>query len=199
MSTMKKISILLLSIIFIQTGLAAQEKMQLSLFCGVGISNCYGEYPKEYNSTVEFSFHPGVRFQVNEIFNSKMLFSLDFGYIQIAYKGFVDPTDTYFYNKYEFLTINPMIGTKLGETGYLSGGVYYAKSLEGNSYREYTDRWVSLSPKNDFGLVAEIGKDLGEYFTIGLQGRYGFTSIGETSDTKTWALHGRLCINLFKF
>lgn len=191
----------LLSVLSIN--LVAQEsslsKRQLAIFCGVGISNCYGDYPSEYHSAVEFSFHPGARVKVNNIFKSKLLLLVDFGYLEIAFKGFVDPTDTYFYNSYEFLALSPMVGTKLGESGYLSGGVYFAKSLDGNSYREYTDQWVSLSTQNDLGLVAEIGKDLGDYFTIGLQGRFGLKSIGETSDIKTWALHGRLCINLFRF
>jgi len=124
---------------------------------------------------------------------------IDFGYLEIAYKGFVDPTDTYFYNNYDFLAFNVMGGTSLGEIAYFSGGLYFAKSLGGDSYREYTDTWVSLDMKNDFGLVAEIGKNLGDYFTIGVQGRFGLKSIGEKTDQKTWAIHGRLIINIFKF
>lgn len=203
MKTITKISIFLLSVLLIYGDLRAQEnngeKMQFSLFCGVGISNCYGEYPSEYNSAVEFSFHPGARLKINEFISSNMMFLVDFGYLEIAYKGFVGATDTYFYNNYGFLALTPMVGTRLGEKGYLSGGVYFAKSLSGNMYQEYVDQWISLSPQNDLGLVAEIGKDLGDYFTIGLQARFGLKSIGETSDTKTWALHGRLCINIFKF
>jgi len=79
------------------------SKALVSIFGGVGISNCYGEYPSEYNSAVEFSFHPGVRLGINEIFNTNMKLFIDFGYLEIAYKGFVDPTDTYFYNNYDFL------------------------------------------------------------------------------------------------
>jgi hypothetical protein len=205
MNTKKKFfiisSTILLSILSIS--LVAQEssssKGRLAIFSGVGISNCYGDYPSEYDAKVEFSFHPGARLQLNEIFNSKMLLFIDFGYLEIAYKGFVGPTDTYFYNNYEFLAFTTMAGIPLGESGYLSGGLFFGKPLDANSYREYIDDWISLDHESDFGLVAEIGKDLGEYFTIGVQGRFGLKSIGEKVDTKTWALHGRLCINLFRF
>jgi hypothetical protein len=48
------------------------------------------------------------------------------------------------------------------------------------------------------GLLAELGKDLGKYFTVGIQARVGLPSIGSSIDLKTWALHGKLAINIFE-
>jgi hypothetical protein len=91
-----------------------------------------------------------------------------------------------------------MAGLSAGPA-YLNGGFYYAKALEGGSYQEYVDRWVTFDPENDFGLVVEAGRSLGKYFYIGAQGRYGFKSVAEKVDIKMWAFHGKLGINIFRF
>ena len=170
--------------------------VQISIFGNPGISSAYGEYPSEYNSSVDFSFSAGARVRIYQAFNTKMMLNFDVGFLEVAYNGHVAPTDSRFYSSYDFLTINILPGIALGE-GYLLGGLYYAKSLGGDQYQEYIDRWISLTQQNDLGLAAEIGKDLGEYITIGVQGRLGIKSIGKSVDIKTWALHGKLGINIF--
>ena len=172
------------------------DDIQISLFGNPGISSAYGEYPSGYNSSVDFSFSAGARIRINNVFNSKMLLALDCGFLEVAYNGYVDPTDSYFYSSYDFLTINVLTGIPFGSS-YVTGGLFYAISLGGDQYQEYTDRWVSLDQKSDFGLAVEMGKDLGKYLTVGIQGRLGILSIGESVDIKTWALHGKLGINIF--
>jgi hypothetical protein len=179
-------------------GVWAQGNIQISLFGDPGISSAYGDYPSEYNPTVDFSFHAGARVRINEAFGTPFMMAFDCGFLDIAYNGHVDATDTYFYTSYNFLAFNALTGVTFG-SGYLAGGLYYAKSLGGDSYQEYADRWISLDQKDDLGLVAELGKDLGEYITVGIQGRFGIPSIGSSVDIKTWALHGKLAINLFSF
>ena len=171
---------------------------QIALFADPGISGAYGDYPSEYNSTIDFSFSAGVRVRINQAFSTKMIFAFDCGFLEVAYQGTVDATDTYFYSSYDFLTFNSLAGMSSGK-GYLAGGLFFAKSLGGDSYQEYSDRWISLDQKDDFGLLGEVGKDLGKYLTVGIQGRFGIPSIGNSVDIKTWALHGKLNINIFEF
>ncbi len=172
--------------------------IQIAIFGDPGISGCYGDYPSENNSTLEFSFSAGARLRVNEAFGNNMLLAFDFGFLDVAYRGTNPGTSTYFFSSYEFLTFNGLVGIPIG-TGYIGGGVYYAKALTGDRYEEFTDRWFSLDHKDDIGVLAEFGKDLGQFITIGIQGRFGIPSIGESVDIHTWALHGKLAFNIFKF
>lgn len=174
------------------------NNIQIAIFADPGISGAYGDYPSEYNSSVEFSFSAGARLRMNQGFGTNMMFAFDIGFLEIAYRGQVEATDTYFYSSYDFLAFNSLAGIKIGD-GYLGAGLFYAKSLGGDSYQEYIDRWITLDQKDDFGLMAELGKDLGKYLTIGIQGRFGIPSIGSSVDIKTYALHGKLSINIFQF
>lgn len=183
------------------SNMRAQENnpghIQIGIFADPGISSTYGDYPSEYNASPEFSISAGVRARLNQAFGTNMMLAADFGFIEIAYRGFVDPTDSYIYTTYDFLTFNFLAGVPLGPS-YAAGGFYFAKSLGGNQYKEYTDKWVSLSQKSDIGLLAEMGVDLGKYISLGVQGRVGIPSIGSSIDIKTWALHAKLGINIFR-
>jgi hypothetical protein len=176
----------------------SSDKVVVSIFGGAGISNAYGDYPSEYDASLDFSFHPGGRVQINEVGIKPLHLAFDIGFLEVAYNGFVGPTDTYFYSYYNFLAFNFMAGLSAGPA-YLNGGFYFAKALEAGSYREYTDEWITFDHQNDFGLVVEAGRSLGKYFYIGTQGRFGFKSIAEKVDIKMWALHGKLGINIFRF
>lgn len=174
------------------------DKVVISIFGGAGISNAFGDYPSEYDASTDFSFHPGARLQINQVAISQLHLAFDVGFLEVSYNGYVGPTDTYFYSYYNFLAFNVMAGLSAGPA-YLNGGFYYGKALSAESYREYTDAWVSLDHENDFGLLVEAGRALGNYFYIGAQGRFGLKSIGSSVDIKTWALHGKLGINIFRF
>ena len=176
----------------------SSDKVVVSIFGGAGISNAYGDYPSEYDASLDFSFHPGGRVQINEVGIKQLHLAFDVGFLEVAYNGYVGPTDTYFYSYYNFLAFNFMAGLSVGPA-YLYGGFYFANALESGSYLEYTDDWVTFDHGNDFGLVIEAGRSLGKFFYIGAQGRYGFTSIAEKVDIKMWALHGKLGINIFRF
>jgi hypothetical protein len=172
--------------------------IQIGIFGNPGISSTYGDYPSTYNASVDFSFSAGARVRVNQAFGKNLMLAFDFGFLEIGYNGRVDATDSYFFTSYDFLTINLLAAAPIG-SGYVGGGFYYAPSLGGDQYREYTDEWVTLEQKSDMGLLFEAGKDLGQYFTVGLQGRLGLVSIGESVEIKTWALHGKIGINIFSF
>lgn len=172
--------------------------IQIGIFGNPGISSAYGEYPSTYNASVDFSFSAGARVRLNQAFGNNLMLAFDIGFLEIGYNGTVDVTDSYFYTSYDFLTFNFLAGVPLG-SGYFGGGLYYAASLGGDQYQEFIDRWITLDQKGDFGLLVELGKDLGPYFTVGVQGRFGLASVGESVDIKTWALHGKIGINIFSF
>lgn len=175
------------------------DRIQIGVFGSPGISGAYGNYPSQFKSSPDFSFSAGVRARFHEAFGSKMMMAADVGFLEVAYTADVEATDTYFYSSYNFLTLNVLAGTTFGSSYYAAGGFFYAKSLEGSQYRESLDQWVTLDQNDDFGFLAEIGKDLGSYLTVGIQGRYGLVSIGESVDIKTWAFHGRIGLNILSF
>ena len=179
-------------------GDTADEKGNLSIFSGFGISGARGDYPSEYNAETRFSFSPGLRLRMNDILQTKAFSMVDFGYLQTGFFGTVDATDTYFVNIYDYLNLDLMVGGQSGAL-YFCGGIYYGIGLGANSYREYTDEWVSLDSNNDFGLVGEIGAELTSFLSLGVQGRYGLVSIGSSVDIRNWGLLATISIHFFHF
>jgi hypothetical protein len=84
----------------------SSDKVVISIFGGAGISNAYGDYPSEYDATVDFSFHPGGRIRINQVGIQQLHLAFDVGFLEVAYNGHVGPTDSYFYSYYNFLAFN---------------------------------------------------------------------------------------------
>ena len=91
MNPLKTITTIFCVVLCVFYTLKAQDKgesnIQLAIFGDPGISGCYGDYPSEYNSTLEFSFSAGVRVRINEALGSNALLAFDFGFLDVAYRG----------------------------------------------------------------------------------------------------------------
>ncbi len=181
-----------------QAGESSAEKGRLSILAGLGISGANGDYPSEFDATTEFSFNPGLRLRLNNFPAQAVFMLFDVGYLETGFYGEVGPTDTYFINTYEYLNFNFIIGGQADQF-YFGGGFYYGIGLDAYSYREYIDDTVDLDANSDFGLVAEIGFDLASFLSLGVQGRYGLTSIGTSVDIKNWGILGTIGIHFLRF
>jgi hypothetical protein len=194
--------ILVIMFLFISGSVAAGEDTvsfgRVSVFGGVGISTAYGEYPAEYSAGIEFSFYPGLRLRLNKILTPITFIIVDAGYLKTGFSGYVGPTDSSFWNSYDYVNLNIMFGTQLS-LFYFAGGIYYGFGLSANSYREYTDEWVGLNANNDLGIVAEGGAELLSFLSVGVQARCGIMSIGSQVDIKNLVILGTLGIHVFRF
>lgn len=198
----KKTIILIIIFLSIAVSAAAGEDTasfgRVSILGCIGISTAYGEYPAEYNAGIEFSFYPGLRLRLNKILTPITFIITDIGYLQTGFSGYVEPTDSSFWNTYDYINLNIMFGTQIS-LFYFAGGIYYGFGLSGNSYREYTDEWVGLNANNDLGIVAEGGAELFSFLSVGVQARCGIMSIGSSVDIKNLAILGTLGIHVFRF
>ena len=194
--------ILVLLMITSAGSLAAEENSsfdkRLSVLGGLGISGARGDYPSEYDADVEFSFYPGLRLRLDETFRPDTFILFDFGYLETGFVGYVGPTDSYFYNTYEYLNLDGMFGAQRDQL-YFAGGLYFGFGLDAYSYQDYVDAWVDLDSNNDFGLVGEVGIEVLPFLSVGIQGRYGLKSIGSKVDIKNWALLGTFGIHFHRF
>jgi len=184
------------------TGLSAQEnasdKGRLSVFGGLGVSNARGDYPSEYDAKGEFSFYPGLRLRLDGTFTPDTFLIFDFGYLETGFVGYVQATDSYFWNSYGYLNLNSMFGTQV-DMLYLAGGLYLGIGVGANSYREYTDEWITLDSNGDFGLVGELGFEPFPFLSLGVQARFGLKSIGSSVDIKNMAILGTFAIHFLRF
>ncbi len=171
---------------------------RLSVLGGFGVSSARGDYPSEFDARSDFSFTPGVRLKVEELLLEESYFFFDLGYLETGFVGYVSPTDTYFYNTYTYLNLNVMIG-KLYQKLYYAGGIYLGIGLDAYSYKEYEDKWGSFDPNNDFGIVVEVGADITTFLSLGVQGRYGLTSIGSKVDIKNQGILGTISFHVLRF
>lgn len=174
------------------------KKGRLSVFGGLGISGARGDYPSEYDARPEFSFFPGLRLRLDDLFFPGTVILADMGYLETGYVGYVVATDTYFYNTYEYINIDVMFGTKTALL-YAAAGLYFGSGIEAYSYREYTDETVSYNANDDIGLVGEIGIDPLSFISLGVQGRFGLKSIGTTVDTRNWGLLATIGLHFLRF
>jgi len=183
-------------------GITAQEGIQgngrLSVQGGVGVSGARGNYAVEYDARTEFSFNPGIRLRVDDTFAPNTLIFADLGFLQAGFVGYVVPTETYFYNTYEYLNINAMFGHYTNPF-YLAGGLYFGIGLNAYSYKEYEDKWVTLTSNPDFGVVGELGVDIASFLSIGVQGRFGLKSIGSSVDIRNFGILGTIGLHFLRF
>ena len=171
---------------------------RLSVLGGVGVSGARGDYASDYDAQSEFSFSPGIRIRLNDVFAPGLLLLIDLGYLETGFTGHVVATDTDFTNTYEYLNLNGMIGASRGAV-YYGAGLYLGIGTGAYSYREYTDDTVDLDANSDFGLVAEVGADLASFLSLGIQGRYGLKSIGTSVDIKNWGLLATVGVHFYRF
>ncbi len=202
---MVKTTITALALLFILSTLCicAEENASgiegsISVFGGLGISGAGGDYPSEYDSKGQFSFYPGLRMRLNGIITPQSLLLVDFGYLETGFKGHVSPTDSDFWNTYEYLNLNIMFGSGNGIL-YYAAGLYLGIGLDAYSYREYEDDWFSLDSNADFGLTAEAGIEPLPFLSLGIQGRYGLKSIGTSVDIKNRGILGTFALHFFRF
>jgi len=195
------ISVLVL-LLLISTASFAEDRLakniHLSVFGGLGISNGHGDYPSENDASIEFSFFPGIRLKMDEAFMPETFILVDLGYLETGFVGYVQATDTQFWNTYDYLNLNAMFGSQT-EKIYYAGGLYFGIGLGAYSYREYTDDWVDLDSNTDFGIVAEAGTQVASFLNLGIQARYGIKSIGSSVDIKNWAILATFTIPFYRF
>lgn len=118
--------------------------------------------------------------------------------METGFKGYVQPTYSYFYNTYEYLNLNVLIGSRINSF-YYAAGLYIGFALDAYGYYEYTDVWTSFDANNDFGIAAEAGIDLVPFLSLGIQARYGLKSIGTSVDIKNTAILGTIQIHFLEF
>jgi len=109
--------------------LSAQDALSMegrvSIQGGVGISGARGDYPSEYDARVEFSFNPGLRLRLEEPFLPDTMVLVDLGFLKTGFIGYVPgPPEYYFYNYYEYVNMNAMLGAQQGML-YFAGGLYF--------------------------------------------------------------------------
>ena len=171
---------------------------RISVLGALGIAGAHGDYASEHDAGVELSFLPGLRLRLDETFRPNTFIIIDAGYLETGFFGYIEPTDTYFYNTYEYINLDGMFGTQ-GEQLYAAGGLYMGFGLDAYSYNDYTDSYSDLDSNNDFGLVGEVGVEALPYLSIGVQARYGLTSIGSKADIKNWGLLATFGIHFHRF
>jgi len=182
--------------------LSAQDALSMegrvSIQGGVGISGARGDYPSEYDARVEFSFNPGLRLRLEEPFLPDTMVLVDLGFLKTGFIGYVSPTDTYFYNSYEYVNMNAMLGAQQGML-YFAGGLYFGIGTASYSYKEYEDKWVSFDANPDFGLIGEVGAELTSFLSLGVQSRFGLKSIGSSVDIKNFGLLATVGLHFYRF
>lgn len=171
---------------------------RITLQGGVGISGARGDYPSEYDARVEFSFNPGLRVRLEEPFLPDTFVLVDLGFLKTGFIGYVSPTDTYFYNSYEYVNMNAMLGAQQ-DMLYYAGGLYFGIGTAAYSYKEYEDTWVYFDANPDFGLIGEIGAELTSFLSLGVQARFGLKSIGSKVDIKNFGLLATVGVHLYRF
>lgn len=171
---------------------------RISIQGGVGISGARGDYPSEYDARVEFSFNPGLRVRLEEVFLPDTFVIADLGFLKTGFIGYVAPTDTYFYNSYEYVNMNAMLGAQQ-DMLYYAGGLYFGIGTAAYSYKEYEDKWVYFDANPDFGLIGEVGAELTSFLSLGVQGRFGLKSIGSKVEIKNFGLLATVGIHFYKF
>jgi hypothetical protein len=171
---------------------------RLSVYGGIGISGASGDYADENDAKPEFSFNPGLRLRMTDLFYPDSVLFVDFGYLETGFIGYVAPTDSRLWNTYTYLNLNAMIGISFNPI-YLAGGFYLGIGLDSYSYREYTDEWVSFDSNGDFGVVVELGTEVFDFLTLGVQAKHGLKSIGSSVEIINWVLHGTFALHFLRF
>ena len=190
--------VLLFSAVILNAEEGDSRNARVSVFGAVGISGGRGEYPSDYDAKPDFSYHPGVRLRLDEIFKPSLLLLADFGYLEAGFIGYVQATDSYFWRTYQYLNLNGMIGSQSGIT-YYAGGLYLGIGTGAYNYYEWTDEYTSLNSNLDLGLAAEVGADLFRFLSLGVQGRFGLISIAQSVDIKNWGILAHVAIHVFRF
>lgn len=86
-------------------------ELEESLVGGVEVDS-EKEYPVEYNAGIQFSFYPGLRLRLNNIFTPITFIIVDVGYLGAGFSDYVRTTDSFFGNSCGYLNLDVMFGTQ---------------------------------------------------------------------------------------